>query len=255
MDTSNPSPGSDDPGPESPADLPAVHRRASGVGTASLVLAAAAGALMILLIAVRSPEPPAEEQDDARTVDLRAVDPGVQRSLTAAGREFTIAVPAGEGVSYGTMQISIPSLGIDSGPLTRDGSLETAWLADVNGDLLEDVLLVLRSAGSGSSVDLVLLESTADSYTIRSLPPIPAAAATAMGYMGHDAVEVAGGVIRRTFPSYATEGGPRIDRQWDRDDAIAGKSPIKVAGDSNMDPSGSTRRLRLDLTTGRWEES
>lgn len=133
----------------------------------------------------------------------------------------------------------------------RDGSLEAVWVADVNGDLKEDGLVVVRNGGSGSYVELLLLKSVGGGYEAELLSgTLPAGV---KGYMGHDRVMVsAAGEIFRSFATYEGKG-LRVDRQWEVKDGLRGEGPVKVAADSNAGPSGVTVKLRFNMKLGAWE--
>jgi hypothetical protein len=148
------------------------------------------------------------------------------------------------------MMINSPVVGFHSGPIERDGSLETIWVDDVTGDGREDAVILVRSGGSGSYVALFVLEGTAAGFVLRNLPDLPVVGKA--GYMGHDRVTVRDGVIHRSFPSYDTTGKTRVDRQWTVEDGVRGESPVKKGDDSNAAPSGKTMRFRYDYGAGAW---
>gem|GEM_PF-3103878 len=187
--------------------------------------------------------------DGLRKVDCGSIKPGNSAVFNVRDYEATIQVPEGEGYTSGTFQIAIPSLGYESGPIDRNGSLETVWIFDINDDTKEDVVALIRSGGSGSYVDIIVLESNGDNYSIAHLPPIP----TVQGYMGHDSVSIRNNSIIRSFPTYANKQGIRINRQWQAKDGVKGQIPVKVRSDSNVDPSGSTVEFQFNYLAGKWE--
>lgn len=182
-------------------------------------------------------------------VDCSSINPGDSLAFNVGDHEVKLMVPEGEGFTFGTFQIAIASLGFISDPIERDGSLEIAWIFDVNGDSKEDAAFVVRNSGSGSYVNIILLESSGDRFSITHVPPMPAVP----GYMGHDSVSIENGSIVRSFPTYAHKEAIRIDRQWQITDGIEGQNPIKVKPDSNVDPSGSTTKLHFNCDSGKWE--
>ena len=203
------------------------------------------GALVIgiSLIGVSAPQ--------ARKLDCSGLIPGGSFAFTIGGVPAELSIPEGEGATFGSFSVEVPSLGFHSGPLERDGSVEAVWTDDVNGDGREDGVLVIRSGGSGSYVELRVLESVPSGFTLRALPPLSAVASK--GYMGHDVVSVRDGSITRSFPTYDDSGKVRIDRQWDLAEGAQGKSPVKTGSDSNADPSGRTRSWRFDYPSATWE--
>ena len=184
-------------------------------------------------------------------IDLTSLQPGGSMSLVLDGVEVLVSVPKGEGFSYGTFKIFIGSLDFDSGSIDRDGSLETAWLCDVNSDAKQDAVFVVRNAGSGSYVEIVVLESFHDKFKIHTLAQI--STAIAPGYMGHDKVSIENGLITRSFPTYINTKQGRIDRQWKPQEGLQGQSPYKIQPDSNSEPSGKTLKLHFNYTTNQWE--
>lgn len=213
------------------------------------IIALLLGAGMVVVVAVVL-LPRGEPGREAREIDLSGLRPGGDLSFEIGKRPVVVSVPAKEGATFGTFTVASPVVGYHSGPVERDGSLETIWVGDVSNDGREDAVIVVRSGGSGSYVDLFVLEETAAGFVLRALPDLPVAGTP--GYMGHDRVSVRGGVIHRSFPEYDQTGRTRIDRQWTVQDGMEGESPVKTGGDTNADPSGGTVRFRFDDTSGTW---
>ncbi|MES9869969.1 MAG: PliI family lysozyme inhibitor of I-type lysozyme [Sedimenticola sp.] len=176
-------------------------------------------------------------------IDCSSINPGDTCAFNLENHKVKLMVPKGEGFTFGTFQIFIASLGFISDPIERDGSLESAWIFDVNGDSKKDAAIVIRNGGSGSYVDIIVLESSGDRFLITHLPPIP----EVPGYMGHDSISIENGSIVRSFPTYAHKSKIRIDRQWKIKDGIEGESRLKEKPDSNVDRSGSTTKLLFRL--------
>ncbi len=192
----------------------------------------------------------AERAALAPKTDLRSVTPGLRTTVPMGDLELAVSVPAGEGHTGGTFRAEISQVGFDSGALPRDGSLEAAWVDDVNEDGKPDAVLVVRGGGSGSYASLVVVESSAGGFVVRPLPTAPPTA----GYMGHDEVLVRGGQIIRSFPTYVERAGLRIDRQWNAVRGRDGEWPVKSDPDHNAGPSGKTVELGFDRATGSWRE-
>ena len=112
---------------------------------------------------------------------------------------------------------------------------------------------------------MFVLESDGATLRLQSIPSI-----SLPGYMGHDEITVRDNVLWSSFPTYIDAKGPRLDMQWKPEDvlsgklprldmqwkpedALSGKLPIASGSDTNAAPSGSTRKLRFDYATGRWE--
>lgn len=129
--------------------------------------------------------------------------------------------------------------------LERDGGMNRAWIGDVTADGIEDAVIVIQSAGSGSYVDVYLMETKTTNFLVSRLPEL-----IAPGYMGHDEVRIQDGSIVRSFPTYIGEDKVRIDRQWEMKDAARGKLPIRKERDSNSNPSGTTKAFRFDRKAG-----
>lgn len=175
--------------------------------------------------------------DSPREFDLRSVSPGQRTAFSVGELEVEVAVPEGEGHTWGSLRVTIPRASFDSGAVPRDGSLESAWADDVNGDGEVDLVLVVRGGGSGSHASIVLLESSDASFAVRALPPV----ASTPGYMGHDQVTVRNGRILRSFPTYL-----------DGTDRPGTGEGVDPRPDTNAHPTGRTMILAYDREEGRW---
>lgn len=190
--------------------------------------------------------------DLARVVDLRHVHPGSQARFRLGGDELRISVPSdpSEGATFGSFHLSFADDRAAPLRATRDGTLETLHVADVDGDGSEDGLLTVRNGGSGSHAQLYLVASSANgTLEITELPS--GGTLGDASYRGHDVVTVEGGRITRRYPAYHDEG-LRLDRRYGADDLARGVSPIRSGPDSNHDPSGADRVVVFDLGTWRW---
>jgi hypothetical protein len=107
----------------------------------------------------------------------------------------------------------------------RDGDLADAWLTDLDEDDNPEVLVWLRSTGSGSygTLDVYQLDGASLQRVIISEPPAEAM----RGYRGHDKFVMNGNNVQRKFPRYAEQ-------------------------DTNAEPSGETITLQLDFDARRW---
>ncbi|MDF1799424.1 MAG: PliI family lysozyme inhibitor of I-type lysozyme [Planctomycetota bacterium] len=178
------------------------------------------------------------------------LEPGQEQLLLSRDLDVTLRVPAGEGHSIGTMVVAPRSP--DEEPQTelvleRDGGLEAAWLADLDGDRVDDLLLVTRSAGSGGYLALTLLRSHPEGLEAELLPGL--SASDFPGYRGHGRVEVLDGVIELEFPLYG-DHLEVADRPLET--IVKGELPVTLEDDPNARPTDGKRRVRFDLAAGEW---
>ena len=147
--------------------------------------------------------------------------------------EYLVGQGQDEARSIGTVTLSIRKTG-QTEPLTsatreRNGVIEDVLFLDPDGDRYSAVIIAIRSAGSGSYLQLLLFNfsQTGDptSGQWSDLSGIPEH--LAVGYMGHDTIERQSEMLVRTFPIYQQ-------------------------GDSNAEPTGGTRSLIWDFRNGRW---
>ncbi len=184
-------------------------------------------------------------------VDLSALHPGSSLHVTNTPREMIISIPDGEAHSIGTFEVTMESHHYHESGIPRDGSVESAWISDLNDDGIEDVMFVIRSSGSGSYAELTLLLSQGKGFVIDQI--LMSLDASVQGYMGHDTITLVGNKIYRSFPTYSDSKEWRLDRQWEIQDGLEGKIPVKKAPDSNSNPSGSTMRLWYDNKEKAWK--
>lgn len=178
--------------------------------------------------------------------------PGTTARVVVRGTAFAIEVPSGpeESASIGTFRVVAEAARFDSGVVPRDGGVEGVWIGDVTGDGAEDAVLVVRSAGSGSYVDLSLLTCAGGAWR---LEPVPAPdAAWLAGTMGHDSIDVRGGRLLRTLPTYVDARRLRLDHGWKPGDVLAGEGPLALDPDANSSPSGPDRVLAYDAAGRVW---
>ena len=187
----------------------------------------------------------------AQRVDLGGLAPGLRATVPMGDLAMDISVPEGEGHTGGTFRVTVPKVGFDSGVVARHGTLEAAWVVDVNQDEILDAVLVVRGGGSGSYASIVIVESSAGSFDVIHLPPV----SSTRGYMGHDEVHVREGRIIRSFPSYEDHSPMRVRRQRNAGRGTDRESSPRARPDPNASPSGKTVRLAFDRATGSWQES
>jgi hypothetical protein len=211
---------------------------------AKTILLLLVGCAVALLMAMS----PASRETRSWQVDLR---PGDSFSVPMTDRMLLVQVPTGpdEASSIGTFRLRTE--GYDSGPLQRDGMVESIFCHDANGDAQDDATLVIRSAGSGGYVTIISLLSGPDGYRIYH-PPEPAPESL-LGYQGHDGVTVSGTTLTRSYPSYVDSPAVRVDRQWSPTDLVKnGTSPIKAVPDCNAAPSGCDEAIHFSFASETW---
>jgi len=147
-----------------------------------------------------------------------------------AGQYLAQARPgAAEAAMIGSYSVRIyreSALDFVAGAISpRDGEIAGLWLVDLDGDDELEVLVWLRSGGSGSygRVDRYRL---AENTLIRDDPPQPRDDLLTQ-YMGHDTFALVAGVLQRSFPLYRP-------------------------GDPNADPTGGSRTLAYCAKDQAW---
>ena len=108
----------------------------------------------------------------------------------------------------------------------RDGAISECWLTDLDKDGRSEIIIAMRSAGSGSYGTLIIHELGEDvRFRQIAFPELPEKLSA--GYMGHDSFEVENDRIVRTFPIYqrgdpnaAPSGGVREVEYIMKDDAM-----------------------------------
>lgn len=180
-------------------------------------------------------------------VDVSGVDPGLSQVVTLGDLEIRLSVPEGDGYTGGDLRVESPTSAFATIQVERSGSLERWWQEDLDQDGTMDGLLVIRSGGSGSYVDLLLFRWLAGQLEIQALPEM-----NFKGYGGHDHVEVLNRRIWRRFPTYVYQSHPRLDGQYDKEDLAAGRSPVRIRSDSQMSPSGRDVEQVFDFQSWTW---
>ena len=123
-----------------------------GAGARSLLLAGGFAVVIAVLVYVTRPGPPPE----VWTLDATALKAGGELGFEVGGRPVALAIPEGEGASIGTFTVQSPMLGYHSGPIERDGGIETIWVADVTSDGLEDAVVFMLYPFIGKGWHLTL---------------------------------------------------------------------------------------------------
>ena len=106
----------------------------------------------------------------------------------------------------------------------RDGSIVGFWVNDFAHDGKPEVIVAMRSSGSGVYGSLDIFR-----YTNHALQRIPVnlESSNGAGYEGHDEFTVEHGVLYRSYPVYRP-------------------------GDCNAEPTGGTRKYRYDFKKSKW---
>ncbi len=135
-----------------------------------------------------------------------------------------VTVPAGEPASIGSMIVTVrEGKAKQKLQLERDGTPESIWL--LPGGHQPVIVLMTRSAGSGSYPELQRLEPVYGGYTESDMADLTRE--QMLGYMGHDRFEVFDGQLYRYFPRYQ-------------------------AGDTNVNPTGDEACYRYDFVREHW---
>ncbi len=150
-----------------------------------------------------------------------AQTPTVYRTQT--GKTILISETHPVGQSLSTIKISTQGFEHEFNEVYVDRDpIEAVLLADLDRNGFDEIYIILRSAGSGSYGSLLGLASNRDQSL--SLIHLPAPDVDS-GYMGHDTFQIEGQQLVRSFPVYKP-------------------------GDSNLKPSGGTRKLVYELVPG-----
>lgn len=148
---------------------------------------------------------------------------GFQKTLTLSGIRFEVR--STDQGSLNQLEILPAGLGMDNTSIRReiDGRVTGAEVADLNADGSPEIYVYVTSAGSGSYASLVAFAAN-DKQSLSEiyLPPLTDNPALANGYMGHDQLHTAEGMLVQRFPLYRE-------------------------GDSNAAPGGGTRQIQYKL--------
>ncbi len=149
------------------------------------------------------------------------VEEGIDEARSTGTLTLSVTLPPGKDESTDVV-ISVEA--------ARDGSIEKVLFLDPEGDRISKVFICIRSAGSGSYLQMfqydLSIEGVNSEGTWSNLTAIPEHLSN--GYMGHDTIERQSEMLVRTFPIY-------------------------LDGDSNSEPTGGTRSLIWDFREGRWK--
>lgn len=127
---------------------------------------------------------------------------------TSTGKKITVqdTHPVGESIS--TITITTSGL-IDNTPVILEkNKLTNFFLADLNKDGFDELILTTLSAGSGSYGDLLIFTTAGDLALARITTPEVKEEDTKKGglfegYLGHDSFNLLDGALIREFPVYA----------------------------------------------------
>lgn len=175
----------------------------------------------------------AEAETRTKIIPLDEVGPGGGAEVVLAGNLVALSVPDGEGASVGTLECRVEN-SADPLVVERDGSLESLMIADIDSDGVEDGLLTIRSVGSGSFVQLVLLGIDEEGgIQARQLPL--GTQVLPDGYGGHDKVEVR--------PAPESDGSAQ---------QVVRSFPTYESTDAQATPTGATGQVVFDATRWSW---
>jgi hypothetical protein len=110
--------------------------------------------------------------------------------------------------------------------LNIDGEVTDANVADLNADGFPELLIFVRSAGSGSYGSIIAFSANgAKSISRAHFPPVSENPKLNKGYMGHDKFSVVGTALIQEYPVYQE-------------------------GDGNATPTGGMRKVEYKLVDG-----
>ena len=136
---------------------------------------------------------------------IETLDPNTLK--TSTGKKITVqnTHPVGESVST----ITITTNGfIDNTPvILKKNKLTNFFLADLNKDGFDELILTTLSAGSGSYGDVLIFTTAGDQALARITTPEVKEEDTKKGglfegYLGHDSFNLLDGALIREFPVY-----------------------------------------------------
>lgn len=142
--------------------------------------------------------------------------------------DVSIAVRSANSGSINSAAIFVRTTGrilLDT-EVMADGQVTGVELADLDANGYPELYVYVTSVGSGSYGSLMAFASNRNvSMTPIHLVALPPESPALAGYLGHDRFRVADQVLERSFPVY-------------------------LAGDTNANPTGGSRRLRYELVQG-----
>ena len=138
--------------------------------------------------------------------------------LESSGVNVKVSVPSDEPCSIGTIQMKITFSEGRTQLLKqeRDGTVENAWLVDLENDGLLDLVVTITSAGSGSYGTVTMYQKRGNQFVSRPLAPLspPPNPDASKEYRGHDAFEVKDGHLFWSCPAWerpdGSTGGDRV---------------------------------------------
>lgn len=147
---------------------------------------------------------------------------------TKTGKVIHIKETNPDGESLSTITITTEGFASNT-PITFErNKLTDFFLADLNKDNFDELIIITTSAGSGSNSDLDVFTTAKDAgLTKITVPQIQeedsVKGGNFEGYMGHDSFSVTNGILSREYPIY-------------------------LATDTNDNPTGGKRKLNYSLT-------
>jgi hypothetical protein len=172
-------------------------------------------------------ELPQEETLSATTT----VPTGTKSAITLTthtGKTITLSESNPNGESLSTVTITPSNFATNTPIVVETNKLTNSFLADLNNDTFDELILITQAQGSSSYGDALIYTTQNDT----ELTPVPVQTLTEddtkkgglfEGYMGHDTFTVASGTLVREFPTY-------------------------TATDTNAIPTGKKTRLVYALT-------
>ena len=149
------------------------------------------------------------------------IEEGIDEARSTGTLTLSVTLPPGEDETTDVV-ISVEA--------ARDGSIEKVLFLDPDGDHISNVFVCIRSAGSGSYLQMfqyaLSIDGVSSEGSWSNLTAIPEH--LSVGYMGHDTIDRQSEMLVRTFPIY-------------------------LDGDTNSEPTGGTRSLIWDFREARWK--
>ncbi len=143
--------------------------------------------------------------DATTTPVIEALDPNTR--ITSTGKKITVQDTHPVGESLSTITITTSGF-IDNTPVVLEkNKLTNFFLADLNKDGFDELIITTLSAGSGSYGDVLMFTTAGDQALARITTPEVKEEDTKKGglfegYLGHDSFNLLDGTLTREFPVY-----------------------------------------------------
>jgi heat shock protein HslJ len=126
---------------------------------------------------------------------------------TKNGKQIKITEENPVSESLSTIILTPRGFSINSPILIEKNKLTQFFLADINNDTYDELVLITQSGGSGSYSEATIYTTASDTELIPVLLPEITEKDTKKGglfegYMGHDTFAVEDGILVRNFPTY-----------------------------------------------------